>query len=67
MSKENYAPVLETIHMSLNVLTIKAGVNLKFAQKLSFLFFLEFLPNSFGILIYYGKINFNLFSSFLPF
>ena len=44
---------------------IKAGVNLKFAQKLSFLFSSEFA--ALGIQLRYGKIIFYLFSLFLPF
>ena len=44
---------------------VKAGVNLKFAQKLSFLFSSEFA--ALGIKLCYGKIIFHLFSIFLPF
>ena len=44
---------------------LKAGVNLKFAQKLSFLFSSEFA--ALGIKLCYGKIIFHLFSLFLPF
>lgn len=44
---------------------LKAGVNLKFAQKLSFLFSSEFA--ALGIQLRYGKIIFYLFSLFLPF
>ena len=43
----------------------RAGVNLKFAQKLSFLFSSEFA--ALGIQLRYGKIIFYLFSLFLPF
>ena len=45
--------------------TVKAGVNLKFAQKLSFLFSSEFA--ALGIQLRYGKIIFYLFSLFLSF
>lgn len=44
---------------------VKAGVNLKFAPKLSFLFSSEFA--ALGIKLCYGKIIFHLFSLFLPF
>ena len=44
---------------------LKAGVNLKFAQKLSFLFSSEFA--ALGIQLRCGKIIFYLFSLFLPF
>ena len=43
----------------------RAGVNLKFAQKLSFLFSSEFA--ALGIQLRCGKIIFYLFSLFLPF
>ena len=47
------------------IFLFKAGVNLKFAQKLSFLFSSEF--SALGIQLRYGKTISYLFSLFLPF